>query len=98
VPPTAQSVARQTVTATVRREDGRQSARPAELVRHLPGTDRVGTRIALLAAFAPGAISPDDVALWRPSHPADADLVRLVVYGAITTTDHVARAMIPAHL
>jgi AhpD family alkylhydroperoxidase len=95
-------MARQTVTATVRWEDGRHPVRPAEwaadLVRELPGTDRVGTRIALLAAFAPGAISPGDVALWRLSHPAGADLVRLVAYGAITATDHVARALAPAPL
>ncbi|MFI6271600.1 carboxymuconolactone decarboxylase family protein [Micromonospora zamorensis] len=95
-------VARQTVTATVRWEDGRYPARPSDwavdLVRDVPGTDRVGTRIALLAAFAPSAISVGDVALWRLSHPADADLVRLVAYGAITATDHVARALTSAHL
>ena len=94
-------MARRTVTATVNWEDGRQPAEPAEwavdLVRELPGTDRVGTRIALLAAFAPAAITPGDVALWRLSHPADADLVRLVAYGAITATDHVARVLDPAH-
>jgi AhpD family alkylhydroperoxidase len=94
-------VARHTVTATVRRQDGQYPARPAEwatdLVRGLPATDRVGTRIALLAAFAPGAISLGDVGLWRLSHRADADLVRLVAYGAITATDHVARALDPAH-
>jgi AhpD family alkylhydroperoxidase len=85
---------RETVTATVRWEDGRHPARPADwavdLVRDLPGTDRVGTRIALLAAFAPYAIRPGDVALWRLSHPADADLVRLIAYGAIAATDYVA--------
>ncbi|WP_328425283.1 carboxymuconolactone decarboxylase family protein [Micromonospora sp. NBC_00389] len=95
-------VARQTVTATVRWEDGRYPARPSDwavdLVRDVPGTDRVGTRIALLAAFAPSAISVGDVALWRLSHPADADLVRLVAYGAITATDHVAQALASAHL
>ena len=95
-------VARQTVTATVRWEDGRYPDRPADwavdLVRDVPGTDRVGTRIALLAAFAPSAISAGDVALWRLSHPDDADLVRLVAYGAITATDHVARALSPAQL
>ncbi|MET8231716.1 carboxymuconolactone decarboxylase family protein [Micromonospora sp. NPDC005298] len=95
-------VARQTVTATVRWEDGRFPARPSDwavdLVRDVPGTDRVGTRIALLAAFAPSAISAGDVALWRLSHPGDADLVRLVAYGAITATDHVARALTSAHL
>ena len=90
-------VARQTVAATVRWEDGRHPDRPADwatdLVRDLPGADRVGTRIALLAAFAPGAISQGDVGLWRLTHPADADLVRLIAYGAITATDHVARAL-----
>jgi AhpD family alkylhydroperoxidase len=95
-------VARQTVTATVRWEDGKFPARPADwavdLVRDVPATDRVGTRIALLAAFAPSAISAGDVALWRLSHPDDADLVRLVAYGAITATDHVARALSSAHL
>ncbi|MGI5521401.1 carboxymuconolactone decarboxylase family protein [Micromonospora sp. CA-259024] len=95
-------VARQTITATVRWEDGRFPARPGDwavdLVRDVPGTDRVGTRIALLAAFAPSAISVGDVALWRMSHPADADLVRLVAYGAMTATDHVARALTSAHL
>ncbi|SCF12904.1 alkylhydroperoxidase AhpD family core domain-containing protein [Micromonospora coriariae] len=95
-------VARQTVTATVRWEDGRFPARPADwavdLVRDVPGADRVGTRIALLAAFAPSAISLGDVALWRLSHPADADLVQLVAYGAITATDHVTRALSSAHL
>ncbi|MFJ6166984.1 carboxymuconolactone decarboxylase family protein [Micromonospora orduensis] len=95
-------VARQTVTATVRWEDGRYPARPSDwavdLVRDVPGTDRVGTRIALLAAFTPSAISVGDVALWRLSHPQDADLVRLVAYGAITATDHVARALTSARL
>jgi AhpD family alkylhydroperoxidase len=95
------SLARQTVTATVRWEDGRHPAQPAEwaadLVRDLPGADRVGTRIALLAAFAPSAIGIGDVGLWRLTHPADADLVRLVAYGAMTATDHVARALTPAH-
>ncbi|PWU57276.1 hypothetical protein DLJ47_03160 [Micromonospora sp. S4605] len=94
-------VARQTVTATVRWEDGRYPVRPADwavdLVRDVPGADRVGTRIALLAAFAPSAISPGDVALWRFTHPDDADLVRLVAYGAITATEHVAQALSPAH-
>ncbi|OKI62314.1 carboxymuconolactone decarboxylase family protein [Micromonospora sp. CB01531] len=95
-------VARRTVTATVSWEDGRHPARPAEwaadLVRDLPGADRVAARIALLAAFAPSAIRSGDVALWRLSHPDDADLVRLVAYGAITATDHVARALSPAQL
>lgn len=85
---------RATVEGTVRWEDGRHPAEPglwaADLIRDLPAPDRAGTRIALLAAFAPSAITPADVAVWRVSHPDDADLVRLVAYGAITATDHVA--------
>ena len=87
-------VARETVAATVRWEDGRHPDRPADwandLVRDLPAADRVGARIVLLAAFAPGAISAGDVGLWRLTHPDDADLVRLIGYGAITATNHVA--------
>lgn len=94
-------LARETVAATVRWEDGQHPERPAEwacdLVRELPAADRVGARIALLAAFAPAAISQGDVGLWRLAHPSDADLVRLVAYGAITATDHVSRALDPAH-
>ena len=93
--------ARQTVAATVRWEDGRRPERPAawagELVRDLPASERAGTRLALLAAFAPDAIDRGDVGLWRLSHPADADLVRVIAYGAFTATDHVARALDPAH-
>ncbi|MFC7279734.1 carboxymuconolactone decarboxylase family protein [Paractinoplanes rhizophilus] len=93
--------ARETVAGTVRWEDGAHPARPAEwaadLVRDLPPADRVGARIALLAAFAPAAISRGDVGLWRLTHPADADLVRLVAFGAMTATDHVARSLDPAH-
>jgi AhpD family alkylhydroperoxidase len=94
-------LARRTVAATVRWEDGRHPADAAawagELTRELPATDRVGTRIALLAAFAPAAIGMGDVGLWRLSRPADADLVRLVAYGAITATEHIAGALSPAH-
>ncbi|NUR71280.1 MAG: carboxymuconolactone decarboxylase family protein [Hamadaea sp.] len=88
--------ARAHIRAVVAAEDGIHPAHPADWavdqVRDLPALDRVGARIALLAAFAPSAVSQGDVALWRLSHPADADLVRLVAYGAITATDHVATA------
>jgi hypothetical protein len=98
-------MARRTVIGAVRWEDGEHPDRPAEwatdLAHDLPPSDRVGTRIVLLAAFAPAAISAGDVGLWRLSHPvsrsADADLVRLVAYGAMTATDNVARALDPAH-
>ncbi|GAB2605584.1 alkyl hydroperoxide reductase AhpD [Paractinoplanes abujensis] len=95
------TAARETVVATARWEDGRHPQRPADwaadLVRELPAKDRVGTRIALLAAFAPHAISRGDVGLWQLTHPDDADLVRLVAFGAVTATAHVARALDPAH-
>jgi len=90
-------VARETIAGTVRWEDGRHPGRPADwagdLVRDLPANDRVAARIVLLAAFAPSAISVGDVGLWRLTHPDDADLVRLISYGAITATDHVAGAL-----
>ncbi|GAA0578755.1 carboxymuconolactone decarboxylase family protein [Paractinoplanes ferrugineus] len=93
-------LARDTVRGTVGWESGQHPEEPAawatDLVRDLPPADRVGARIALLAAFAPAAISRGDVGLWRLSRPADADLVRLVAYGAITATDHVAGALAPA--
>jgi AhpD family alkylhydroperoxidase len=94
-------LAADTVTATVRREDGRFPDRSigwaTDLARDLPAADRVGARIALLAAFDPAAITPGDVGLWRLSHPGDADLVRLVAFGAFAATDHVSRAHRPAH-
>jgi AhpD family alkylhydroperoxidase len=90
------------IASIVDSDDGVHPRRPGEwatsMVHDLPAEDRVGARIALLAAFAPSAISQGDVALWRLSHPADADLVRLVAYGAITATDHVAQTLTPHRL
>jgi AhpD family alkylhydroperoxidase len=88
---------RDTVAAAVRWEDGRYPDQPAEwaadFAGDLPVADRLSTRIALLAAFAPSAIKLEEVALRRRTHPDDADLVRLIAYGAITATDHVARSL-----
>jgi len=92
--------ARETVTSTVIWESGRFPDEPglwaADLIRDLSGKDRAGTRIALLAAFAPAAISPADVAVWGLSYPDNADLVRIVAFGAITATDHIAQALTQA--
>jgi hypothetical protein len=92
---------RDTVAGAVGWEGGQRPERPdhwaTDLVQDLPPASRVGTRIALLAAFAPESIGYGDVGLWRLFHPGDADLVRLVAFGAITATDHVARASDPAH-
>jgi hypothetical protein len=84
--------ARDTVLATVRWEDGKHPDRPgewvADLVQDLTGRDRLGARIALLAAFAPAAVGRGEADFW-----GRADLVRLVAYGAIVATDHVTRAL-----
>lgn len=73
--------------------DGAHPDRPADwawsLVTGLPTVDRIGARIALLAAFSPAAIAPGDVALWRLTRPADADLIRLVAFGAVTAVERV---------
>ncbi len=55
----------------------------------LPVTDRPGVRLALLAALAPYRVTDADVAAWRAGHPDDADLVRLLAYGAITAVEGV---------
>ncbi|MFB9680723.1 carboxymuconolactone decarboxylase family protein [Streptosporangium vulgare] len=55
----------------------------------LPGADLPGARLALLAALAPYRVTDADVAAWRAGHPDDADLVRLLAYGAITAVEGV---------
>ncbi|MGS2640094.1 carboxymuconolactone decarboxylase family protein [Streptosporangium sp. G12] len=55
----------------------------------LPVADRPGVRLALLAALAPYRVTDADVAAWRAGHPDDADLVRLLAYGAITAVEGV---------
>lgn len=91
--------ARQLVADTVSKLDGAHPARPhewaTELATALPAQQRVGARLALLAAVAPSAISQGDVGLWRLSRPADADLVRVVAYGAIVAVDHVEARLNP---
>ena len=53
----------------------------------LPPADRPGARLALLAALAPHRVGDADVAAWRAHHPADADLIRLVAFGAMNAVD-----------
>jgi AhpD family alkylhydroperoxidase len=85
--------ARALVVQTVDALDGAHPKRPTDwawsLVRDLPTEDRLGARIALLAAFSPAAISLGDAALWKQTRPADADLIHLVAFGAMTAVDHV---------
>ncbi|HEX7746779.1 MAG TPA: carboxymuconolactone decarboxylase family protein [Micromonosporaceae bacterium] len=85
--------ARALVAQTVKTLDGAHPQRPADwawsLVTNLPTEDRLGARIALLAAFSPASISPGDAALWRQIRPADADLIHLVAFDAMTAVEHV---------
>jgi AhpD family alkylhydroperoxidase len=64
-----------------------------ELLATTPTTDRPGARLALLAALAPYRITDADVAAWRTTHPADADLVRVLAFGAFTAADHIEGAV-----
>jgi AhpD family alkylhydroperoxidase len=85
--------ARALIARTVDALDGAHPRRPADwawsLVTNLPPDDRIGTRIALLAAFCPAAIGLGDAALWQQTRPTDADLIHLVAFGAMTAVDHV---------
>jgi len=54
--------------------------------------DRPGVRLALLAAAAPYRITERDVAAWRATGPGDrgdAELVRLLAFGAIAAVDRI---------
>lgn len=51
--------------------------------------DRAGARLALLAAMAPKTITDDDVATWKQTHPDDADLVRVLAFGAMTAVERI---------
>jgi AhpD family alkylhydroperoxidase len=55
----------------------------------LPKTDRPAARLALLAAIAPYRITDAHVAELRRVHPADADLVRLLAWGAAIAVDRI---------
>ncbi|RJL30996.1 carboxymuconolactone decarboxylase family protein [Bailinhaonella thermotolerans] len=52
--------------------------------------DVPAARIVLLTALAPYRLTDSDVAAWRAASPGrDADLVRLVAFGALTAVEHV---------
>jgi hypothetical protein len=59
----------------------------------MPASDRPGARLALLTALAPYRITDADVAAWRATHPSDADLVRLLAFGAFTAVEHIESAV-----
>lgn len=62
----------------------------------VPAADRPAARLALLAACAPYRVGDADVRAWRAGHPSDADLVRLVAFGAITAVERFETAIQPA--
>ncbi|GII46009.1 alkyl hydroperoxide reductase AhpD [Planotetraspora silvatica] len=90
--------ARRVVEAQVREWDGAHpplaGGWPSDQTASLPGADRPAARLALLAAVAPYRIADADVAAWRSATrtvtpDGDADLVRLLAYGAITAVNHI---------
>jgi AhpD family alkylhydroperoxidase len=97
--------AREIVRDSVAAWDGSNLARrPGWLEERLtsaPPSDRHGVDLALLAALAPHRVGDSDVAAWRASHPADADLIRVVAFGAMTAVDRIqewmSAAMCHAH-
>ena len=58
-------------------------------VAGLYGADRPGARLALLAALAPHRITDADVAAWRAHHGGDAELIRLLAFGAMSAVDRI---------
>ncbi|GAA4563165.1 carboxymuconolactone decarboxylase family protein [Planotetraspora kaengkrachanensis] len=90
--------ARQVVETQVKEWDGAHpplaGGWPSGQTAHLPEADRPAARLALLAAVAPYRIADADVAAWRSvtrtaTPDGDADLVRLLAYGAITAVNHI---------
>ncbi|WP_426502948.1 carboxymuconolactone decarboxylase family protein [Dactylosporangium sp. McL0621] len=60
--------------------------------------DRPSTSLALLAALSPHEITDARVAAWRATgHDADADLVRLLSFGAVTAVDRIEEAITGDH-
>jgi AhpD family alkylhydroperoxidase len=66
----------------------------AEALAAAPPADRPGTHLALLAAVAPYRLTQTDVAAWRGDDRTDADLVRLLAFGAITAVDGIEAGII----
>ncbi|HEU5433226.1 MAG TPA: carboxymuconolactone decarboxylase family protein [Thermomicrobiales bacterium] len=62
----------------------------ADALAGLHGGDRAGVRLALLAAVDPHRVADADVAAWREFHPADADLIRMLAFGAMAAVERIA--------
>ncbi|MGI8331723.1 carboxymuconolactone decarboxylase family protein [Actinomadura scrupuli] len=59
----------------------------------LPAPDRPGARLALLTALAPYRITDADVTGWRGTGRTDAELVRLLAFGALAAVERAERAI-----
>ncbi|MEZ0069388.1 AhpD family alkylhydroperoxidase [Streptacidiphilus sp. MAP12-20] len=66
----------------------------------LPTAERPAARLALLAALAPYRLTDADVASWRAADPtapgSDADLLRLLAYGAMAAVEQIEGWIAPA--
>lgn len=66
----------------------------AQRLTRFPEADRPAAKLALLAALRPHDITETDVAAWRTMTSADdADLVRLLSFGAITAVERIEDAI-----
>ncbi|WP_432933068.1 carboxymuconolactone decarboxylase family protein [Microbispora sp. CA-135349] len=66
----------------------------AQRLASLPAADRPAARLALLAALAPHDVTDTEVTAWRIAvHGTDADLVRLLAYGAVIAVDRIEEAI-----
>jgi AhpD family alkylhydroperoxidase len=90
--------ARRVVEAQVREWGGEHpplaGGWPSDQTAFLPEADRPTARFALLAAVAPYRIADADVAAWRSvtrtaGPDGDAELVRLLAFGAITAVNRI---------
>jgi AhpD family alkylhydroperoxidase len=90
---------RELLETTVAEWDGTDPPLPANWFNQrlvsLPEGDRPAARLALLAALVPYDITDADVTAWRTTaHTTDADLVRLLGFGAITAVDRLEEAVV----
>ncbi|WP_214409182.1 carboxymuconolactone decarboxylase family protein [Sphaerisporangium fuscum] len=90
--------ARELLLSTVAEWDGTHPPSPGtwltRRVAILAEADRPAARLAILAALAPHDVSEEEVDAWRATaHATDADLVRLLAYGAVTAVDRIDQAV-----
>ncbi|GAA3377546.1 carboxymuconolactone decarboxylase family protein [Streptomyces sannanensis] len=70
-----------------------EGSHPSLSGSELPGRDRPGARLALLAALAPYRITDEDVTAWRTQQHLDRCLVHLIAYGAFAAVDRIESAL-----